>query len=72
MNVVLCWLLFIAERMFHSGHRNIQTQKACLGTDMGIKNLYVGVTVFNVFFLGLIQIVSIFDQGNKTVTDQPD
>ena len=37
MNVVLCWLLFIAERMLQTGCRNIQTRKACLGTAMGIK-----------------------------------
>ena len=65
-------LLVVAERMLQTGRRNIQTQKACLGTAVGTKNLYVDVTIFDVFVLGLIQIVSIFDQGNKTVTDQRD
>ena len=72
MNVRLCWLLCIAERISQTGRRNIQTQKAHLGTATGIKNLYFDVTVFDVFVLGLIQIGSIFDQGNKTVTGRRD
>ena len=54
MNVVLCCLLFIAERMSQTGCRNIQTRRACLGIAMGTKNLYVDVTVFDVFILRLI------------------
>ena len=51
INVALCCLLFIAERMLQTGCRNIQMRKACLGTAMGMKNLYVDVTVFDVFVL---------------------
>ena len=47
MNVVLCWLLFIAEKILQTGRRNTQTQKACLGTTVRIKNLYVDLTRCN-------------------------
>ena len=45
------WLLFITETMSQTGCRNIQMRKACLGTAMAMKNLYVDVTVFDAFVL---------------------